>query len=90
MRKAQLQNSVKCASSVNKGNGKRNGGSNGKAKQNGKGDGKVLLKFVDGKLVEGRYYSSKEFGEMTSKQRTAIIEMRRQSKGSGNHPKNVS
>lgn len=61
-----------------KGNG--NGGGHGKGKGNGRqgsSNDKRPSRFVDGKMVYGKFYPSKEFGALTKKQREAVIELKR-------------
>lgn len=60
-----------------KSKGRNGGGHNNKGKDNSQ---KTLSEVVDGKKVEGRWYSKEDFAKMTPKQRTAVIKLKRQSK----------
>ena len=90
LRKAQLNNTIKRTSSVKRGDKNKSGKSNGNQNNNSKGDRKVLSKFVDGKKVEGRFYSRKEFSSMTPKQRSAVIELKRKSRNQDDNSRNAS
>ena len=43
----------------------------------------VFSETVDGQKVEGRWYSSEDFNKMTTKQRHAVIKLKRKSMGGG-------
>jgi hypothetical protein len=59
----------------------RNSGGGGKrGKDKGNQKSQSLSEVVDGKKVEGRWYSKEEFGKLTPKQRTAVIKLKRQAK----------
>lgn len=57
------------------GNCRRN--NNGKESNGKDKKGPIPSKFVDGKKVEGRFYSKEEFGKMTKAQRAAVIELKK-------------
>ena len=80
MRKAQLHNSVKHVSGVQRRNN-HNNPTNNKKGENNKSK-QVLFKIVDGRRVEGCFYSKQEFQKMTPKQRAMVVELKRKSKGS--------
>ena len=90
LRKAQLNNTIKRTSSVKRGDKSNKGKPNGKQNGKNKSDRKLLSKFVDGKKVEGRFYSRKEFSDMTPKQRSAVIELKRKSKDLDDRSRNLS
>ena len=61
-----------------------------KDKRKGPGTGRnknTLSEVIDGTKVEGRWYSPDEFNKMTSKQRLAVIKLKRRSAG-GDNPTN--
>jgi hypothetical protein len=80
LRKAQLNNSNsnRRVSGVQNGNRRGNkSGSNNNNKNSNKAKGSYPSKVVDGKKVEGRFYSKDEFSKMTKSQRAAVIELKR-------------
>ena len=80
LRKAQLNNSNsnRRVSQVKNNNGGRGNKSGANNNRNGnKLKGPYPSKFVDGKKVEGRFYSKDEFSKMTKSQRAAVIELKR-------------
>ena len=88
MRRSQLKSARdKKISAAGRGNG---GGGRGKNKNKSK-KGQVPFEHVDGKRVEGRWYSKEEFGKLTPAQRTAVIKLKRKSKSDkGEEDKSVS
>ena len=80
MRKAQLHNSVKHVSGVQRRNN-HNNPTNNKKGENNKSK-QLLFTFVEGKGVEGYFYSKQEFQKMTPKQRAMVVELKGKSKGS--------
>ena len=92
LRKKQLKSAInKTVSAVERNKGKNNNSSGKGGKGKGKGN-KVPSEVVDGKRVEGRWYSPQEFSKMTGPQRTAIIKLKRQANNSkgGDNQINVS
>jgi hypothetical protein len=94
LRKTQLNNSNRRLAALHNsgGRGGRGGGGRG-----GRGGGKATSrggpypsKFVDGKKVEGRFYSKDEFSKMTKNQRTAVIELKQQHKQGTNDNKSAT
>jgi len=94
LRKTQLNNSNRRLAALHNsgGRGGRGGGGRG-----GRGGGKATYrggpypsKFVDGKKVEGRFYSKDEFSKMTKNQRTAVIELKQQHKQGTNDNKSAT
>ena len=51
-------------------------------------NGTILSETIDGRKVEGRWYSRDEFDKMTSKQRTAVIKLKRKSSQGDGKPNN--
>ena len=82
LRKTQLNNSNRRLSAAQKNGGKRGNGvggnSNNSNGKSGKPKGPYPSKVVDGKRVEGRFYSKEEFSKMSKAQRAAVIELKRQ------------
>ena len=89
MRKGQLKSATSkriAATGQNPRNKSKGSGNRNNKGKRGKND-KVPFEFVDGKKCEGRFYSKDEFNAMTSKQRTAVIKLKRSigsDKDSGN------
>ena len=90
MRRNQLRMSRdRKVSAVNRDS--NNGRSNG-AKKGGKSKkkGHSTSEIVDGKRVEGRWYSKEEFGKLTSAQRSAVIKLKRKANSSQSESNNRS
>lgn len=78
MRRKQLKSATNEKKVSGVGKQKNTGNKSGKGKGNQKSQS--LSEVVDGKKVEGRWYSKEEFGKLTPKQRTAVIKLKRQAK----------
>ena len=85
LRRKQLKSSIdKKVSAAGRDTGK------GKpTKPKGNGNGTILSETVEGKKMEGRWYSPEEFSSLTSKQRTAVIKLKRKSGQGANTPNNT-
>ena len=84
LRKVQLKSSNnRHVSSVNKGN-KYNHGKNGRRGSSNKNNN-IPSEVVDGKRVYGRYYSKRDFRNLTKDQRDTVIKLKREAKNSQNN-----